>query len=112
MNKLEFKELLIKNKWVEIWHEGAIYQFGKDDMWMNVIESSDRPSDYVSFHICPKDAFDRWANSRQINFEMPILCKHPVSNINSRFETYLDDAEWLAKTIPIRMFNNFIQIDL
>ena len=69
-------------------------------------------------HFCPKEHFDRWANSRHISF--PIYReKSPEDEhgwtrygILKHIKEKIVDSELLCDIIPGRMFDNFISVDM
>jgi|GEM_PF-4340208 len=100
----------------EDWREGTIASFSNDKILMQVCE---QPDGYHQFSVCPKSCFDRWANSRHINFRLMVKnyskkkqCGWTKEHVIADFEKNVKDAIWLCDTIPERMFNSFIKIDL
>ena len=74
---------------------------------------------YHEFSVCPKKSFDRWANSRNINFKLMVKnytkkkgFGWTQEGVDKDFRDRVTDVIWLCKTIKPRMFNTGIHIDL
>ncbi len=69
-------------------------------------------------HFCPKENFDRWANSRHIAFTI-YREKAPDDEygwsrdgILKHIKERITDSEFLCDVIPSRMFDHFISVDM
>ena len=99
------------------WISGKVrLQYSKDGILVDVCEQEDG---YHEFAVCPRGNFDRWANSRHINWSLMIANWTEEKQSGWTEDAVIDDlkqklkdAEWLCQTIPSRMFDHFINIDL
>lgn len=100
----------------EDWKMKPVSQYSNDDILIQVCEKEDG---YHEFSVCPRANFDRWANSRHINFRLMVenytpenRCGWTKENVEKDLRKNLTDSIWLCKTLPSRMFDHFIHIDL
>ena len=91
-------------------------QYSNDSVYIDVCEKEDG---YHDFAMCPKENFDRWANSRHINWRLMVenyteekKCGWTKDSVEEDFVQKVKDAEWFCDTVPSRMFDEFINIDL
>ena len=103
-----YHKFLLEMKWERDWDIKTISQYSFKDLLMNVCESSDVRHEFA---VCPKKHFDRWANSRHINFQIMVANNAWIpEKIEKDFKQKVTDAIWLCKTLKPRMFNQFIYI--
>jgi len=113
---MDYKELLIEMGFKLDWESEPVFQFSNEKILINVVEKKDG---YHEFSACPRTCFDRWANSRHINWKLFIENYNEENgygwtqeNIENQFKQDVNDAIWFVNTLPERMFNQFITIDL
>ena len=84
--------------------------FYKEDMVLEVIESD---NGYNRFSICPQRCFDKWGNSRHIQFKAMVAdCISSDDTVFDDIKQHLEDAKTLCDTIPDKLFNRGIKIEL
>ena len=113
---MDYKETMKKMGFKLDWKTDTISQFSNDDIYIQVIEQEDG---YHEFSACPKKCFDRWANSRHINWRLMVenyteenKCGWTEDKVQKDLEKNITDTIWFCSNLPERMFNNFIKIDL
>jgi len=91
-------------------------QYSNSNVYIDVCEQEDG---YHEFAMCPKENFDRWANSRHINWKLMVAnyteekkCGWTQEKVKEDFKQNVKDSEWFCDTVPSRMFDKFINIDL
>lgn len=111
-----YHKILLEMGWKRDWNTKPISQYSNKTLYMIVEEQEDG---YHKFAVCPKKCFDRWSNSRHINFSIMVKnytktkgCGWTQVMVDVDFEKKVRDAIWLCKTIKARMFNQFITINL
>lgn len=113
---MDYKEILEEMGFSMDWGEGGVFQYSDGDVLIQILEKEDG---YHEFSACPKKCFDRWANSRHINWKLMVVNyteekKHGWTEeaVIEDLERNVNDAIWLTNTLPERMFDKFINIDL
>jgi hypothetical protein len=118
---MNYKETLNKLGFTLEWEEASgsgpnILQYTNGEILIQVAERGDG---YHKFSACPKKCFDRWANSRHINWKLMVENYNQEhgfgwseEKVQSDLERNVNDTIFLCNTLPERMFDRFINIDL
>ena len=116
---MNYKEILDNLGFTLQWQEAggrgsSILQYTNGKILIQVIEKEDG---YHEFSACPTRNFDRWANSRHINWRLMVanytetMCGWKEEDVKADLEKNVNDAIWFCETLPERMFGS-INIDL
>jgi len=99
------------------WISGKVRaQYSKDNLLIDVCEQEDG---HHEFAMCPRENFDRWANSRHIEWRLMVANwteekQHGWTEdaVVDDLKQHVEDAEWFCSIVPSRMFDKFINISL
>jgi len=104
-----YNKILLDMGWKLDWKEGERSQYSNGTLLVDVCEQKDG---HHTFAMCPKNYFDRWANSRHINWGIMIESEvWSQKQIEKEFKKHVKDAMWFCKMLKPRMFNQFIEIN-
>ena len=112
---MNYKEILEENGFSMDWEENSISQYSNKNMLIQILEME---NGYHELSACPRSHFDRWANSRLLNWKIMVANYNEVTKfgwteemVQEDLKRCINDAIWLVDTLPARMFNS-INIDL
>lgn len=107
------KELGFTLQWEEASGRGqSIRQYTNGEV---LIQIAEQDSGYHEFSACPKKNFDRWANSRYINWRLmavnydeETMFGWKEEDVKADLEKNVNDAIWFCNTLPERMFGSIV----
>jgi len=114
--QMDYKEELKNLGFKKDYDDHGIATFSNDKILIRVIEREDG---YHECEACPREVFDRWANSSHIkwrimvaNYDPSTKCGWRPVEVQADFIQKVQDALWFAYNLPGRMFDKFITIEM